>query len=77
MYLKWAIEGLSQGLAQEVPNGIGIIALNPGIINTEMLQTCWPDNASMFESPLQWSKKAIPFILKLTAKNNGQSLTVQ
>ena len=65
------------GLAQEVPNGIGIIALNPGIINTEMLQTCWPDNASMFESPLQWSKKAIPFILKLTAKNNGQSLTVQ
>ena len=74
---KWAIEGLSQGLAQEVPNGIGIIALNPGIINTEMLQTCWPDNASMFESPLQWSKKAIPFILKLTAKNNGQSLTVQ
>ena len=74
---KWAIEGLSQGLAQEVPNGIGIIALNPGIINTEMLHTCWPDNASMFESPSQWSQKAIPFILKLTAKNNGQSLTVQ
>ena len=74
---KWAIEGLSQGLAQEVPNGIGIIALNPGVINTEMLQTCWKDNASMFESPSQWSRKAIPFILKLTAKNNGQSLTVQ
>ncbi|MDJ0843409.1 MAG: SDR family NAD(P)-dependent oxidoreductase [Crocosphaera sp.] len=74
---KWAIEGLSQGLAQEVPNGIGIIALNPGIINTEMLQTCWPGHASTFESPSQWSQKAIPFILKLTAKNNGQSLTVQ
>ncbi len=74
---KWAIEGLSQGLAQEVPNGIGIIALNPGIINTEMLQTCWPAHAFTFESPSQWSQKAIPFILKLTAKNNGQSLTVQ
>ncbi len=74
---KWAIEGLSQGLAQEVPNGIAIIALNPGIINTEMLQTCWGDNALTFESPSQWSRKAIPFILNLTAKNNGQSLTVQ
>ncbi|MEL4896358.1 SDR family oxidoreductase [Crocosphaera sp. Alani8] len=73
---KWAIEGLSQGLAQEVPNGIGIVALNPGIINTEMLQTCWQDYASTFQSPSQWSQKAIPFILKLTAKNNGQSLSV-
>ncbi|MDJ0600398.1 MAG: SDR family oxidoreductase [Crocosphaera sp.] len=73
---KWAIEGLSQGLAQEVPKGIGIIALNPGIINTEMLQTCWGNNASGFESPKQWSQKAAPFILKLTPKNNGQSLTV-
>ncbi len=71
---KWAIEGLSQGLAQEVPNGIGVIALNPGIINTEMLQTCWLDHAFTFESPSQWSQKAIPFILNLTAKNNGQSL---
>ncbi|EAZ92830.1 SDR family oxidoreductase [Crocosphaera chwakensis] len=74
---KWAIEGLSQGLAQEVPNGIAIIALNPGIINTEMLRTCWGDNALTFESPSQWCRKAIPFILNLTAKNNGQSLTVQ
>ncbi|MGK7931912.1 MAG: SDR family oxidoreductase [Microcystaceae cyanobacterium] len=73
---KWAIEGLSQGLAQEVPQGIGIVALNPGIINTEMLQTCWGKDASSFPSPQQWSHKAVPFILQLTAKNNGQSLTV-
>jgi NADP-dependent 3-hydroxy acid dehydrogenase YdfG len=73
---KWAIEGLSQGLAQEVPQGIGVIALNPGIINTEMLQTCWGNDASSFPSPQQWSQKAVPLILQLTARNNRQSLTV-
>lgn len=74
---KWAIEGLSKGLAQEVPSGIGVVALNPGVINTEMLQTCWGEQALSFQSPEQWSKKAAPYILKLAAKNNGQSLTVQ
>ncbi len=73
---KWPIEGLSQGLAQEVPKGIGIVALNPGIINTQMLQTCWGEQAQSFPSPEQWSQKAVPYILKLTARNNGQSLTI-
>jgi NAD(P)-dependent dehydrogenase (short-subunit alcohol dehydrogenase family) len=73
---KWAIEGLSQGLAQEVAQGMAVVAVNPGIINTEMLQTCWGKDAYSFPSPQQWSQKAVPFILNLTPKNNGQSLTV-
>ncbi|WP_041237617.1 SDR family oxidoreductase [Gloeothece citriformis] len=73
---KWAIEGLSQGLSQEVPKGIGVIALNPGIINTEMLQTCWGEGAKHYSTPEQWAKKAVPFILKLHSKDNGKSLTV-
>lgn len=73
---KWAIEGLSQGLAQEVPQGIAVIALNPGIINTEMLQTCWGQEALSFPTPEQWSKKAVSYILGLKPRHNGQSLTV-
>ena len=73
---KWAIEGLSQGLAQEVPKNIAVVALNPGIINTEMLQTCWGEGAESYPTPQQWAKKAIPFILNLKSSNNGQSLTI-
>ena len=32
---KWAIEGLTQALAQELPPGMAAVPLNPGIINTE------------------------------------------
>ena len=34
---KWAIEGLTQALAQELPPGVAAIALNPGAIDTDML----------------------------------------
>jgi len=36
---KWAIEGLTQSLAQELPAGLAAVPLNPGIINTDMLQS--------------------------------------
>ncbi|MGF1604395.1 MAG: SDR family oxidoreductase [Thermosynechococcaceae cyanobacterium] len=73
---KWAIEGLTQALAQELPTGLAAIALNPGIIYTEMLQTCFGDHAAAYPSPQQWSRAAVPLLLKLKARNNGQSLTV-
>nr|WP_235355260.1 SDR family NAD(P)-dependent oxidoreductase [Aliterella atlantica] len=31
---KWAIEGLTRSLAQELPTGMAAIPLNPGIIKT-------------------------------------------
>ena len=36
---KWAIEGLTQSLAQELPSGMAAIPLNPGIIDTDMLRS--------------------------------------
>src|SRR5262245_5800062 len=38
---KWAVEGLTQALAQELPAGIVAAAVNPGIIDTDMLRQCW------------------------------------
>jgi len=73
---KWAIEGLTRGLAQEIPRGLATIALNPGIIHTEMLESCFGDSASSFPSPEQWAERAVPFLLSLDTTNNGDSLDV-
>ncbi len=73
---KWAIEGMSKSLAQELPDGMVSVALNPGVIDTDMLRSCWSENASMYEKPDIWAKRAAPFILSIGPKDNGESLTV-
>ena len=72
---KWAIEGLTQSLAQELPSGMAAVALNPGIINTEMLRTCWPSGAANHPSPGEWAKTAVPFLLEINSGDNGRQLT--
>ncbi len=74
---KWAVEGLSQALAQELPKGMASVAFNPGVINTDMLQSCFGAAASAYPSPEQWAERAVPFLLGLGPKNNGDSLTVE
>lgn len=73
---KYAIEGLTLALAQELPIGMATIPLNPGIINTEMLQLCWADGANSYPTPDRWSRVAVPFLLSLGPKDNGESLSV-
>lgn len=73
---KWAIEGLTRALAEELPAGMAAIPLNPGIINTDMLQSCLGGSASGFPTAAQWAKGAAPFLLSLGAEHNGQPLTV-
>ena len=73
---KYAIEGLTLALAQELPRGMAAVPLNPGIINTEMLQTCWADGAQQYPTPDRWSRAAVPFLLSLGSKDNGESLSV-
>ena len=73
---KWAIEGLTQSLAQELPPGLAAVPLNPGIINTDMLQSCWSAGANSYPTAKEWAKTAAPFLLKLTSGDNGKQLTV-
>ena len=73
---KYAIEGLSKALAHDLPDGMISVPLNPGIINTEMLQTCFGKSASAYPNPKDWADDAVPFILGLEQKDNGQSLDV-
>ncbi len=73
---KYAIEGLTLALAQELPDGMAAVPLNPGIIDTEMLRSCFGDEAGHYPSAVEWAKRAAPFILKLGRGDNGKSLTV-
>ncbi|MBD1878404.1 SDR family oxidoreductase [Coleofasciculus sp. FACHB-T130] len=73
---KWAIEGLTQSLAQELPSGMAAIPLNPGIIHTDMLEVCFGEEAAAYTAVKDWVKKAVPFLLQMAPKDNGVPLTV-
>jgi NAD(P)-dependent dehydrogenase (short-subunit alcohol dehydrogenase family) len=72
---KWGVEGLTQALAQELPQGLAAVALNPGIIDTEMLQSTFGDSSADFPAPSAWAEKAVPFLEKLGTRDNGKALT--
>lgn len=73
---KWAIEGLTRALAQELPEGMAAIPLNPGIIHTDMLEICYGEEAAAFTAVHDWVTKAVPFLLQLTPQQNGMPLSV-
>jgi NAD(P)-dependent dehydrogenase (short-subunit alcohol dehydrogenase family) len=73
---KYAVEGMTLALAAELPAGMAAVPLNPGIIDTDMLRQCFGAGASQYPSPEKWARAAVPFLLQLGAKDNGQSLTV-
>jgi NAD(P)-dependent dehydrogenase (short-subunit alcohol dehydrogenase family) len=73
---KWAVEGLTQALAQELPVGMAAVPLDPGIVNTDMLQSSFGSSAASYPSADEWSRTAVPFLLKLGAKHNGKQLSV-
>jgi len=73
---KWAIEGLTQSLAQELPSGMAAVPLNPGIINTDMLQSCFGSSATSYPRAAEWARIAVPFLLRLGADDNGKPLTI-
>jgi NAD(P)-dependent dehydrogenase (short-subunit alcohol dehydrogenase family) len=73
---KWAIEGLTRALAQELPRGLAAIPLNPGIIDTAMLRSCFGAGAGEYPDPAGWAQTAVPFLLGLGPDQNGKPLSV-
>ena len=73
---KWAIEGLTQALAQELPRGVVAVPLNPGIINTDMLKSCFGAGADSYPLPHEWAKRAVSRILGIKTTDNGRPLSV-
>jgi NAD(P)-dependent dehydrogenase (short-subunit alcohol dehydrogenase family) len=75
---KWAIEGLTRALAQELSRLGGSMAallFNPGIIDTDMLRSSFGSSASSYPAPAEWAKVTVPFLLKLGPSDNGKPLT--
>ena len=73
---KYAIEGLTLALAQELPQGMAAVPLNPGIIDTDMLRIGFGEDAANYARPAEWAKKAVPFLLGLGPRDNGKSLSL-
>lgn len=73
---KWAIEGLSRSLAQELPASMAAVPLNPGIIHTEMLETCFGEQASLYSSAADWGRRAATYILQISPQDSGRPLAV-
>ncbi len=73
---KWAVEGLTRALAAELPRGMAAVPVIPGIIDTEMLRSCFGADAGNYPDPAAWAEKAVPFLLKLGAKDNGKPMEV-
>ena len=74
---KWGVEGLTRSLAQELPQGLATVAFNPGIINTDMLRSCFGDGASSHENPVDWAKHAVSRLEKIGLPDNGQTIIGQ
>lgn len=72
---KWAIEGLSQAAAEDTGGKVAIVPLNPGIIDTAMLRSCFGESANHYPSPEEWARAAVPFLIGLGKKDNGRPLT--
>lgn len=73
---KWGVEGLTRALAQELPSGLAAIPLNPGVINTKMLQSCFGEQADAYPDPESWAVGAAKKITSLGPQHNGQALSV-
>lgn len=73
---KWAVEGLTQSLAQELPKDVAAVAVNPGVIHTEMLESCFGAGAAAYMPPEKWVEKAGPFLLSLGRQHNGRPVSV-
>ncbi len=75
---KYGIEGLTAALAQDLERaapGVAAVALNPGIIDTDMLRSCFGEGAAGFPDADEWAETAVPFLLRLGARDNGGALT--
>ena len=73
---KWGVEGLTRALSQELPRGLSTVAVNPGVIHTDMLESCFGRSAASYPGPDWWAQRAVPFLLSLGPEDNGRSLNI-
>ncbi|KAB1200027.1 3-oxoacyl-[acyl-carrier-protein] reductase FabG [Morella rubra] len=68
---KWAVEGLTRSVAKELTDGMAIIALNPGVINTDMLVSCFGNSAALYQAPEAWWRLQTKILGMLVCLHQG------
>jgi NAD(P)-dependent dehydrogenase (short-subunit alcohol dehydrogenase family) len=71
---KWGVEGLTRSLAQELQDGLTAVAFNPGIIDTDMLRSCFGEGAASHEKPAEWAKHAVDRLEQISPSDNGKTI---
>lgn len=73
---KFGLEGLTRAVADEVPPGVAVVAVSPGVVATDMLRSAWGGAVPASPTPVEWAETAVPRLLALGSKDNGRSLTI-
>jgi len=71
---KWAVEGLSRALAEEVAEGVVVLAVNPGVVATDMLATCLEGAIAGATPPEACAAAFVGMLRRVTPAWNGRSV---
>ena len=71
---KFAVEALSQALAQEVAPGVAVVSVNPGVVATDMLATCFGGDVSGATPPEECAASLVRMMERMDPSWNGRSL---
>ena len=66
----------TRALAAGLPTGMAAVPVIPGIIDTDMLRSCFGADAGNYPDPAAWAEKAEPSLLGLGPKDNGKPMEV-
>jgi len=72
---KGAVELLSASIAKELPDGVAMMTLSPGGINTDMTLDCSGSHNEKSLYPEEWAKLAVPQILNFDLSLNAKVLS--
>jgi NAD(P)-dependent dehydrogenase (short-subunit alcohol dehydrogenase family) len=70
---KFAVEALTQALAQELAPGVIVVAVNPGVVDTAMLRVAWGEEAARYPGPDALLERWLRFFRGLRASWHGTS----
>ncbi len=73
---KFAVEALSRALSEEVAPGVVVLAVNPGVVATGMLATCFPDDTSAYTPPEICAASFVRMLRAAAPSWNGRSVDV-
>jgi NAD(P)-dependent dehydrogenase (short-subunit alcohol dehydrogenase family) len=71
---KFAVEALTQSLAQEAGPGVVAFALNPGVVDTDMLRSAWGAEAASYPAPDALAPRWRRLFARIGPSWNGRSL---